>query len=372
MEQPVLSVVVPTYDEASNLRPLLARIADALSGISWEVIVADDNSPDGTHALAKQLAVTDRRVRCLRRVGRRGLAGACIDGILASSAPFVAVMDGDLQHDEKSLLRMLRRLQDDEGDLAIGTRYCEGGSAAGLNGHRSFISKLGNALTQHLLGVRVADPMSGFFVVRREIFERYAPRLSHEGFKILLDFIVTTKSGIRIIEEPYVFRPRVSGRSKFDLRTGLEFLGFVSMKISKGIIAPRLIPYAFVGAIGLFTHFAVLISLHGRLPFQTSQALAALCAMTSNFLINNRLTYRDIRLRGPAMVKGLLLFYLVSGTGFVANVGIATLLYGERHGWWVAGFAGAVVGAMWNYTMSSRIVWRASGFADNAGSSHHT
>jgi len=358
-EQPVLSVIVPTYDEATNLEPLIARLDKALAGISWEVIFADDNSPDGTHALAKKLAAKDRRVRCLRRVGRRGLAGACIDGVLASSAPYVAVMDGDLQHDEAVLMRMTRRLQDGEGDLAIGTRYCDGGSASGLETHRGLLSRSANLLTQRLLGVRISDPMSGFFVVRREAFEQVAPRLTQDGFKILLDLVTTAKSHLTIIEEPYAFRKRASGESKFQLRTGLEFLGLIAAKISNGAIAPRFVPYAFVGLIGLAVHLAALTSLHTHLGFEVSQAAATFTAMTTNFLVNNTLTYSDMRLRGLAMFKGLFLFGLISATGFAANVGIATLLYGQQHTWWLSGVAGAVIGSVWNYSMSNRLVWHA-------------
>jgi dolichol-phosphate mannosyltransferase len=352
-------VVVPTYDEAENIEPLITRLDRALMGMSWEVIFADDNSPDGTHVLAKKLAETDRRVRCLRRVGRRGLAGACIDGILASSAPYVAVMDGDLQHDEAVLLRMTRRLQDGEGDLAIGTRYCDGGSASALNAHRGLLSRLATVLAQHLLGVRISDPMSGFFVVRREAFERFAPRLTQDGFKILLDLVTTAKTHLTIIEEPYAFRERILGGSKFQLRTGLEFLGLMAAKISNGVIAPRFVPYAFVGLIGLAVHLAALTSLHTRFGFEISQAVATFVAMTTNFLVNNTLTYRDMRLRGLAMIKGLFLFCLIGATGVVANVGIATLLYGQQHNWWLSGVAGAVIGSVWNYSMSNRLVWHA-------------
>lgn len=356
--QPVLSVVIPTYEEAENLLPLLRKLENALSGIDWEVIFADDNSPDGTHSLAKKLSLGNRRIRCLRRVGRRGLAGACIDGILSSSAPFVAVMDGDMQHDETVLVRMLRRLQDDEGDIVIGTRYSSGGSAAAFSMHRGFLSRTANTLTQKLLGVGISDPMSGFFMVRREAFENFAPQLSHEGFKILLDLLATAKSELQIVEEPYEFRSRQTGESKFGLRTGLEFLGLVAARLSNGIIAPRFVPYAFVGTIGLFVHFAVLRTMLNFLGFERAQALATFIAMLANFEINNILTYRDMRLRGLEAIRGAAVFCVIGATGFIANIGIATLLYGANHVWWLAGAAGALIGAVWNFSMSNRLVWQ--------------
>ncbi|MBS0273302.1 MAG: glycosyltransferase family 2 protein [Proteobacteria bacterium] len=353
-----LSIIVPTYNEAGNLASLIRKLSQVLSGISWEVIFADDNSPDGTHRLAKEIALADPRVRCLRRVGRRGLAGACIDGILSSSAPYVAVMDGDLQHDEAILLRMLHTLEDSDMDIVVGTRYREGGSAIGLAGHRGAISRFATALTGWLLPVPVSDPMSGFFMVRRDRFEEVAPQLSHDGFKILLDLLATARN-LRISEEPYLFRAREQGESKFDLRASLEFLGLLAAKTTGDVIEPRFVPYAFVGALGMVVHFVVLKSaLQGAgLSFEVSQSVATLFAMIANFFVNNVLTYKDLRIRGWRILKGLAIFCTIGAAGFVANIGVAHWLYGDNHVWWMAGAAGALIGAVWNYAMSSRLVW---------------
>ena len=357
---PVLSVVVPTYNEADNLALLARGLEDALAHIAWEVIIADDNSPDGTHRLAKQMALSNPHIRCVRRIGRRGLAGACIDGILSSSAPYVAVMDGDLQHDEGLLLRMLHRLEDGDADLVVGTRYREGGSAPGLNGQRGAISRFANAMARNLLGVSVSDPMSGFFMVRRDRFEDIAPRLSHDGFKILLDLLASAEDKLRVAEEPYVFRERRRGESKFDFRAGLEFLGLLVAKLTRDVIEPRFIPYAFVGTLGLLVHFVLLkgfLQVAG-LNFEASQSLATLIAMLANFFLNNGLTYKDIRLRRLALLKGAAIFCVIGTTGFIANIGVASWLYSQNPVWWIAGVAGALIGAVWNYTMSSRLVWR--------------
>jgi len=353
-----LSVIVPTYNEAGNLALLIRKLSQVLSGISWEVIFADDNSPDGTHRLAKEIALDDPRVRCLRRVGRRGLAGACIDGILSSSAPYVAVMDGDLQHDEAILLRMLRTLEDGDTDIVVGTRYRDGGSALGLAGHRGAISRFATTLTAWLLPVPVSDPMSGFFMVRRDRFEEVAPQLSHDGFKILLDLLATTRN-LRVTEEPYLFRAREQGESKFDLRASLEFLGLLAAKATGDVIEPRFVPYAFVGALGLVVHFLCLKTAlqAGGLRFEAAQSLATLFAMIANFFVNNVLTYKDLRIRGWRILKGMAIFCAIGATGFVANIGVAHWMYGGNHVWWMAGAAGALIGTVWNYAMSSRLVW---------------
>jgi len=356
---PVLSVVVPTYNEECNLVPLIAGLETALASIEWEVIFADDNSPDGTHRLAKRIACGNPRVRCLRRVGRRGLAGACIDGILSSSAPYVAVMDGDLQHDEAVLLRMLHRLEDGDADIVVGTRYRDGGSALGLSGYRRDVSRIANTLTRTLLGVRLSDPMSGFFMIRRERFEDIAPELSHEGFKVLLDLLATARGRLTVAEEPYEFRPRNSGQSKFDLRVVLEFLGLIAAKLSGGVIEPRFVPYALVGALGLLVHLAALRAWleFGGLNFEISQTLATAVALLANFIVNNTLTYKDLRLRGSGFLTGLAIYAAICSIGFVANIGVAGWLYSERPVWWMAGAAGALIGSVWNYAMSSRLVW---------------
>jgi dolichol-phosphate mannosyltransferase len=358
-QTPTLSVVVPTYNEESNIVPLIAKLETALAPITWEVIFADDNSPDGTHRLAKQIASNDARVRCLRRVGRRGLAGACIDGILSSSAPYVAVMDGDLQHDEAVLLRMLHRLEDGDADIVMGTRYRDGGSALGLAGYRGMASRIANGLTRKLLGVSLSDPMSGFFMVRRDCFEDIASELSHEGFKILLDLLATADGKLRVAEEPYVFRARERGESKFDLRAALEFLGLIAAKLTGGVVEPRFVPYAFVGAFGLLVHLVTLragLQL-GGLNFGASQTMATAIALLANFFVNNTVTYKDLRLRGLGLFKGMLIYAAIGATGFIANIGVASWLYGENPVWWMAGAAGALIGSVWNYAMSSRLVW---------------
>src|SRR4029453_643706 len=188
---PELSVVVPTFNERDNVTVLYRRLEATLSGIAWEVVFVDDNSPDGTWDVVRALAQRDSRVRCVRRIGRRGLSGACIEGILASSAPCVAVIDADLQHDETQLPKMLALLQGGEFDLVVGSRYIEGGSADSFDKQRAGASQLATEVAKRVLRVKIADPMSGFFMIRRDRFEQLAPRLSTQGFQILLDIAAT-------------------------------------------------------------------------------------------------------------------------------------------------------------------------------------
>jgi dolichol-phosphate mannosyltransferase len=179
---PELSIVVPCYKERPNVRPMVDRVAAALPGVAWEIIFVDDDSPDGTAEAARAIARVDPRVRCIRRIGRRGLSSAVIEGALSSSADFVAVMDGDLQHDQTVLPTMLAQLRGDAADMVIGSRHVLGGSSAGLSSAmRHRISNAGTSAAQYFLPRRVTDPMSGFFMMPRARFERIAPRLSGPG-----------------------------------------------------------------------------------------------------------------------------------------------------------------------------------------------
>jgi dolichol-phosphate mannosyltransferase len=357
---PQLSIIVPTFNERDNVTTLFRRLEATLAGIPWEVIFVDDNSPDGTCEVVRGLARADTRVRCVRRIGRRGLSGACIEGILASSAPCAAVIDADLQHDETQLPKMLALLQDGKFDLVVGSRYIEGGSADSFDKQRAGASQLATEVAKRVLRVKIADPMSGFFMIRRDRFEQLAPQLSTQGFKILLDIVATARGELRVKEIPFTFGSRLHGESKLDSMVALDFLGLVLAKLTHDVVSLRFLLFAMVGSIGLLVHLTTLfVALEFfNAPFAEAQTAGALVAMTSNFILNNFLTYRDQRLKGLGILRGLLLFYLVCSVGLLANVGVAFSVYDQEPIWWLAGAAGALMGVVWNYAMSGLFVWR--------------
>lgn len=362
MTTPRLTVVIPCFNEAENVARMAAALGRALDGIAWEAIFVDDDSPDGTAAIAKRIAAADPRIRCIRRIGRRGLASACVEGMLASAADFVAVIDGDGQHDETLLPRMLALLETGGADLVIGSRHVDGGDAAGgFSALRRRISDAGTQVAQALLPVRVADPMSGFFMLPRALAEEIAPRLNATGFKILLDILLSARRRLRVRELAYRFRAREAGASKLDALVLIEFLGLLLDKALGGWLPLRFLSFALIGALGVLVHMAALALAYGALGlgFQAAQWAATLVAMTVNFVLNNRITYRDRRLCGASLWRGLVVFYLVCGIGAVANVGIARLLLeGEGLAWGLAGAAGALLTVVWNYAVSSTLVWR--------------
>jgi dolichol-phosphate mannosyltransferase len=353
-----LGVVIPTFKEAPNVRPLLAKLEAALAGVVWQAIFVDDDSPDGTAAAVKAVAAVDPRVICLHRIGRRGLAGAVIEGAMASAAPFVAVIDGDLQHDETLLPQMLQALQQGRADLVVGSRYLGVGDsdASALGERREAGSRLANWLGRRVLHAEMTDPMSGFFMVRRELIEAAAPKLSTSGFKVLFDLMASRDAPPRILELPYQFRSRLAGESKLDKGVVLQYLSLLVAKFSRDLISPRFLMFALVGASGVVVDLLILRAL---LPvgFAYAQLTAALGAMTSNYLINNAITYRDRRKTGLALLSGYFKFVLLCSVPLAANVAVATMVYERGPTWWVAGVAGAVVAAVWNYITTSRAVW---------------
>jgi dolichol-phosphate mannosyltransferase len=307
------------------------------------------------------LAQKDARVRCIRRIGRRGLASAVIEGAMLSSADYIAVIDGDLQHDETRLPVMLATLQGGAADLAVGSRHVEGGDASGLGSPaRHAISDMGIRIARAVMPTPLADPMSGFFMLPRPLFERLAPRLTGQGFKILLDLLLSAEAPLRVVEIPSALRVRVAGRSKLDAQVLAQFGGLLLDKMLGGLLPPRFVAFASVGAFGLFVHLGVLTLLRFTgLGFGGAQAIATVVAMLSNFELNNRITYADQRLRGARLARGLALFLVVCGLGAIANVGIAQTLYAGHFTWTLAGAAGAAIGLVWNYAVSATLVWRA-------------
>src|SRR5208283_3903919 len=320
-----LSVIVPTFNERDNVRGVVSRLDRSLRGKAWEVTFVDDDSPDGTAACVREIAQQDPRVRCIQRIGRRGLSSACVEGMLSSSSPYLAVLDGDCQHDEAMLPRMLELLKEGDADVVVGSRYMNGGGIGSWDSSRARMSRFATGLSKAIIKHELSDPMSGFFALRRETLETAVRGLSSIGFKILLDLVASSPGTVRIKEIPYEFRRRHSGESKMDSQAVWAYLMLLADKALGGIVPVRFVAFALVGGVGVLVHFAVLTALFRAmsLPFAISQAGAAAVSMAGNFILNNALTFRDLRLRGWRWVKGLFSFALTCSLGALANVGVA-------------------------------------------------
>ncbi len=354
-----LCVVVPTFNEADNIARLIEQLSRTLEGIEWEAVVVDDESPDGTADAVREIAKTDRRVRILKRMGRRGLSSACLEGMLATAAPNIAVIDADFQHDEALLPEMLKTLRGEDLDLVVGSRFVPGGGTGTWSAQRLQASHLATRLSRLLVKVDLQDPMSGYFMIRREAMEPALHHVSGVGFKILLDLVASSPRPLKIRELPYEFRERQAGESKLDLLIAWQFLMMLWDKRLGRFIPARFVSFSLVGAVGVLVHFVILSLLFraAGADFILSQATAAVGAMTGNFLLNNLLTYRDQRLHGRHMLRGWLTFTLACSVGAVANVGIAAALFRGDVGWILSALSGVVVGAVWNYAVTSFNTW---------------
>ena len=362
-EHPIeLAVVLPTFNESSNVDRVIATLDRVLAGISWEAVFVDDNSPDHTAQMLRDRAREDRRIRVIERLGRRGLSSACIEGMMATGAPLVAVMDADLQHDADLLPKMVAALNGDANlDIVVGSRFVEGGGTGDWDEARLRKSQFATRLGTKLLNLTLSDPMSGFFMMRSDRFRRIAPKLSGIGFKILLDIVTVAREPMTIAELPYTFSVREEGESKLDRVVAFEYLVALYDRMFGRILPVRFALFATIGVLGIAVHFAILTSLFEGLQtsFLAAQAAATIAAMTFNFFLNNALTYRDKRLSGfTPMLRGWISFCLFCSVGAIANVGIAAFLY-DVSGvvWTLSAIAGILVGAVWNFALSSRFVW---------------
>ena len=356
---PEISLIVPTYNERGNIARLLDSVRDALGDVPWEMIVVDDDSPDQTFDEVSLLAREEPRLRCLRRVGRRGLSSAVIEGALVANGAVIAVMDADFQHDERILRPMFDKLISTDADLVVATRYAEGGGIGDWDAKRARMSDFATRMANMLVGNQTTDPMSGFFMVRRDIFSSVIYDLSQQGYKILLDIISSSPRRLRIEEVPYVFRTRQEGESKISMMVLAQFLFLIIEKLTRGLIPPRFALFSIVGGFGLLVHLTVLNLLKlGGFDFLTAQVTATSVAMVSNFAMNNEFTYRDRRLTGVSFYAGLILFCLVCSFGALANVGVANIAIHQFGNWSIAGLAGAIMGAVFNFSAATSLVWR--------------
>jgi dolichol-phosphate mannosyltransferase len=357
-----LSVVIPTFNESKNVPLLVAKLDAALAGRNWEAIFVDDNSPDGTADAAREIGRRDPRVRVIQRIGRRGLSSACIEGMCATAAPVVAVIDGDLQHDETILPAMLDALQADAAlDVVIGSRFVSGGGTGDWDSDRVAKSAFATKLSRQVLKADLSDPMSGFFMIRTQIVRELTPHLNAIGFKILLDLMTGSPRPLKFLELPYTFRVRTEGESKLDHVVAMEYLIAIYDRMFGRIIPVRFAMFSAIGALGALVHFIVLGPLFKEfgMSFLGATIVATMVAMTFNFFLNNALTYRDSRLKGARqLLDGWLTFCLVCSVGAVANIGVAAFLYDAKADTWaVSALAGIAVSAVWNYALSSRFTW---------------
>lgn len=358
---PELTVVVPTFNEAANVAAVVEAVDRALAGVDWELLFVDDDSPDGTAERVRAIAQADRRVRCVQRIGRRGLSSASVEGMLASSAPYLAVMDGDLQHDPALLRPMLDTLRGGQTDIVVGSRHVAGGGVGDFSAQRQGISRLATRLSRTVLKADLTDPMSGFFMLTRPaLMGCLRGGVSGIGYKILVDLFASAPRPLRFVELPYTFRTRQAGESKLDSKVVWDYVMLLADKLVGRYVPVRFLAFSAVGGLGVGVHLVTLALVFRGLgvDFVSAQVIATLVAMTFNYVVNNSLTYRDRRRRGWQFLTGWLSFALACSVGAFANVGIAAWLFQRQTFWVVSALSGVLVGAVWNYAVTSVYTWR--------------
>ena len=356
-----LSLVVPTYNERANITGLIAAVSRVLDGLNWEIVVVDDDSPDRTFEEVRRIAAQDRRVRCLRRVGRRGLSSAVIEGALAASGEFIAVMDADFQHDERILADMYRKLRDTNADVVVATRYDGQGGVGDWNVARQAMSRLATWVSRLVVGGRTSDPMSGFFMFRRDLLDEVVYDLSGQGYKILLDILASARRPLRVEEVPFVFRVRTEGESKISAMVIAEYATLLVEKLSRGFVPGRFVLFCMVGSLGILIHMLALwASRAAGVAFEEGQMMATFVAMLFNFGLNNEVTYRRWRLSGAAIYGGVVAFCVVCSIGALANVSVAELAMTQLGSWPLAGLSGALIGGVINFAIADNVVWQVS------------
>jgi dolichol-phosphate mannosyltransferase len=355
------AVIIPTLNEAGNVTTLAERLEKVLEGLDWEAVFVDDGSTDGTAEELRTLALRTPRVRFLRRVGRRGLASACVDGMMSTAADYLAVMDADLQHDENLLPAMFDALASGQANLAVASRYVEGGGTGSWDKNRVGLSKLATWLAGKSMKVRCTDPMSGFFALRQDIIGAVAEKVQSRGFKILFDILTQPGPALSIKEFPYVFRERMVGSTKLSYTVMMEFAWLLSSRFLSRLAYAQFAMFCVVGLSGVGVHLLVLFLLHRRLglSFLAGQTIATVCAMTSNYLLNNQVTFGEQRLRGgKALLAGYGKFAAACAVGAFANIASAEFLQINGVFWWLAACVGTVMGAFINYFFSRFFIWK--------------
>ena len=376
-----VSVIVPTYNEADNIVEVIDRLQRALSDQAHEIIVVDDDSPDGTWRVARGRGAGDPAVRVIRRIGERGLASAVLDGMAAAEGDALAVMDGDLQHDEAALPEMVRSVLDDGADVCVGSRTGETGSFGDRARLRHWLTAAGAALVRRLLPRlrRTSDPLSGFFVVSRGLYERTAPRIGRglRGYKILWAFLAA-KDDVSVTEFGYGFRPRGGGETKLSPAVLLDDLvNALALRLGRAL-SPLFVKYCLVGASGVAVSLAVYglgelaglptvsLAITPELnPIYVSALLGIQASIVTNFLANNFFTFYDRRYRRWGLLGGLSLFQAVSVVGVFVQLAVFQLLH--RNGFAAAFGAdaaaavnngiGLAVATITNFFLNVSITW---------------
>ena len=368
-----LSVISPTLNEVENVPRLVEQLARALRDIDYEILIVDDNSADLTWSVAQEISSTNPRVRTLRRMQNPGLGAAVIDGFSAAEGDVIACIDADLQHDPSILPKMLKELQKGT-DVVVGSRHVDGGSTGEWDRFRRFQSWMATKTAQFLLGIRLKDPMSGYFLLSRKDFCEVKDDLNGKGFKILLEILASLRTS-KIKEVPYTFRSRARGQSKLSGRVIFQYFHQVwRLCSSSRHLSIRFLKSAVVGGIGVLINLFVMVLLLKLTKIQNwrASAIASLAANVQNYVLHSVWSYVTDARKDFRKLQGYFSYLLVSAAGLVVTTasyaglgwalahtplmdpGAPTLAFSARLS---CQFVAIVLGIRFNYALNKIFAW---------------
>ena len=362
VEKPKCSIVLPTYNEANNIKIIINELIKLLEkNYVYEIIVIDDNSPDHTWRIVEEEYINYQNIFCFRRIKKRGLSSAIVDGFMLSKFNNMIVLDSDLQHDLKIIPNIIDKLSNNF-DLVIGSRYINNDSMKDWNFFRRLLSQFATKISNFIQDSITTDPMSGFFGIKKKLFLEVVNQLDIKGYKILLDIVAVLKNkkNFKNIDIPYKFKERIYGESKLTGEILIESLDLIYSKLFGSILPVNFIKFITVGSFGALIHFSILFFLYKFLDYSYSFAL--ICSIEFsiifNYFLNNIWTFRFVKLFGKQNLIGLIKFNLFSGIGGIIAYLVSQNLYNLDFNWVISSLLGAIVASLWNYNLNKIMTWR--------------
>lgn len=355
-----VSIIIPTYNEVQNIVPLVKKIGIALnSKINWEVIFVDDNSPDKTYEKIKSLKNDYSNIKVIKRLHDRGLAGAVLAGLSRCNHEQIVTMDADLQHDPIFILELLDEMNKSKASIVVASRFIKSSNITNFHILREIGSKIMINFFNLFSSIKLSDPMSGFFVIKKDLFLKISKNLSTDGYKILADIILNIPNNVIVNQIPIDFKERNAGKSKMNLKVLWDLLIVIIYSFLKKYVPREYLSYIGVGMIGLSLHIFFLYFIYKmiNINFLISHFLATLIAIFVNYTLNNILTFYNNNLIGIKWLIGLFNYYVFCAYGIFISFAIAKTILSYELGWFLAGFMGAFTASVWNFTMSKFIIW---------------